>query len=121
MKLDIIVPRYKEPWELCRYLFDTISTQRGVPRVNYRVIVVNDGDEDVLDESVFSGYPYEIEYLVKPHGGVSDTRNYGLRYSDADYVMFCDADDGFLNNYALHLIFGAMQEGFDFLCSKFIE
>lgn len=120
MTLDLIVPHYKEPWETCKYLFDSIALQRGVSLNNIRVIVVNDGD-CLLDNSVFSNYPYNIEYVVKEHGGISDTRNCGLLRSDADYVMFCDIDDGFLNNYALHTIFTAMQEGFDYCIPSFIE
>ena len=121
MKLDIIVPHYKEPWEVCSYLFNSIAMQRGIPFEDVRVIVVNDGDACVLPEEVFDGYPYSVEYHVKEHGGVSAARNYGLDRSDADYVMFCDSDDGFLNNYGLHLLFSAMQEGFDFLMSNFVE
>ena len=121
MTLDIIVPRYKEPWELCRYLFDTLATQRGVPFENVHVIMVNDGGEDVLDSSVFEGLPFSVEYLIKPHGGVSDTRNAGLLHSTADYVMFCDADDGFLNNYGLYLLFSAMSENADYITSCFVE
>ena len=121
MKLDIIVPHYKEPWELCKYLFDTIATQRGVLFDNIRVIVVNDGDFVVLNEKLFEQYPFEVVYLVKEHGGVSAARNYGLDHSDADYVMFCDIDDGFLSNYGLHMMFSAMQEGLDTVCGSFIE
>lgn len=121
MKLDIIVPHYKEPWDVCKYLFDSIALQRGVLLENVRVIVVNDGSDVLLDTDNFKKYPYCIDYIVKPHGGVSDTRNHGLMSSDADYVMFCDVDDGFLNNYGLHLVFSAMQEGVDFLCGAFIE
>lgn len=121
MKLDIIIPHYKEPWETCRYLLDSIAMQRGVPFEGVRCLIVNDGDECILDEGLFEAYPFEVAYFVKDHGGVSAARNYGLRRSKADYVMFCDADDGFLNNWGLHLVFSAMQEGFDFLCSNFVE
>ena len=120
MTLDIIVPHYREPWEVCSYLFDSIALQRGVSLNNIRVIVVNDGD-CLIDEANFKKYPYRIEYLVKEHGGVSAARNYGLDHSDADYVMFCDIDDGFLSNYGLHLVFSAMQEGFDYCVSNFVE
>lgn len=120
MTLDIIVPHYKEPWEVCHYLFDTIATQRGFNFDDLRVLVVNDGD-CLLDEEHFNGYPYRIEYLVKEHGGVSAARNYGLDHSDADYVMFCDSDDGFLNNYGLHLAYSAMKEDADFIVSNFVE
>ena len=118
--LNIIIPHYKEPWEKCKYLFDTIALQRGVAMQNVSVTVVNDGD-CVLDESVFKNYDYQIEYLVKEHEGVSAARNYGLDHSTADFVMFCDIDDGFLSNYSLHAIFNAMREGFDLLITSFIE
>lgn len=121
MKLDIIVPHYKEPWEVSRYLFDTISTQRNVPWQDIGVIVVNDGDECIFPASVFEQYPFQISYVAMEKGGVSAARNAGLDLSEADYVMFCDIDDGFLNNYGLHLVFSAMQEGADLIYSNFIE
>lgn len=120
MTLDIIVPHYREPWEVCHYLFDSIALQRGISFNNIKVIVVNDGD-CLLDDGCFDNYPYKVEYLVKERGGVSAARNYGLDHSNADYVMFCDADDGFLSNYGLHLVFSAMQEGIDYVYSNFVE
>ena len=121
MTLNIIVPHYKEPWELCKYLFDSIAMQRGVPFNLIKVIVVNDGDDCVLSAMEWADYPYTVDYIIKPHGGVSAARNAGLMESDADYVMFCDADDGFLNNYGLHLLFSAMQEGADYIVPSFVE
>lgn len=127
MKLDLIVPHYREPWNVCRYLFDTIAVQRGILFDNVRLILINDGEDSVLFGDAgqamfhFAEYPFTVDYIVKEHEGVSAARNAGLDASDADYVMFCDIDDGFLNNYALHLIFSAMQEGFDYLVSNFVE
>ena len=121
MKLDLIIPHYREPWSVCRYLFDTIAVQRGVLFENIRVILVNDGQEEALTDDLFEGYPFAVETITKTHEGVSAARNAGLDASDADYVMFCDCDDGFLNNYALHLVFSAMQEGFDMCMANFIE
>ena len=118
--LDIIVPHYKEPWETCEFLFNSIQTQKGICFDQIRVIVVNDGD-CLLDEKNFERYPFKVDYFVKEHAGVSAARNYGLMKADAEYVMFCDIDDGFLNNYALHVIFSAMQEGFDMCISNFVE
>lgn len=126
MTLDIIVPHYKESWSKCKYLFDTISTQRGIAMKDIGVIVVNDGDVGgcnltLADTEAMQKYPYSVQFVPIVHSGVSAARNYGLDYSNADYVMFCDIDDGFLSNYALHMIFNAMREGFDFLTGAFIE
>lgn len=121
MKLDLVVPRYKEPWDVCKYLFDSIALQRGIDFDDIRVLVINDGDENVLDAYAWRDYPYRVDYIIKPHGGVSHTRNVGIDESDADYIMFCDIDDGFLNNYGLHLVFSAMQEHPKMITSCFVE
>lgn len=121
MKLTIVVAHYKESWEECKFLFDSINLQHGIDFNDFDVLVVNDGDDVVFDKSAWDGYKYKVNYVVKPHGGISDTRNYGIEHGDGEYVMFCDSDDGFVNNYGLHLVFSAIQEGFDFLHSSFIE
>lgn len=120
-QLTIIVPHYHEPWEVLKYLFDTIQCQRGIDRKDFNVLLVNDGDDVVLDKALFEPYNFEVKYDIKPHGGLSDTRNYGIDHADGEYIMYCDSDDGFLSNYGLHLILGAIQEGFDLLYSSFIE
>lgn len=120
-RLTIIVAHYKEPWEVCRFLFDSIEIQHGIDFNDFNVLVVNDGEEGMLDRSHFDKYSYDIEYVAKPHGGISDTRNYGIDHATGEYIMFCDCDDGFLNNYGLHLVMSAIEEGFDFLMSSFVE
>lgn len=120
-KLTIVVPHYKEPWEVCKFLFDSIQIQHGVDFRDFEVLMVNDGDEVVFDKEVFAPYTFDIRYEVKEHGGLSDTRNYGIDHAESEYIMFCDCDDGFLNNYGIHLVLGAIQEGFDFLYSSFVE
>lgn len=120
-KLTIVVPHYKEPWEVCKFLFDSIQIQHGVDFNDFEVLMVNDGDEVVFDKEVFAPYTFDIRYEVKEHGGLSDTRNYGIDHAESEYIMFCDCDDGFLNNYGIHLVLGAIQEGFDFLYSSFVE
>jgi glycosyltransferase involved in cell wall biosynthesis len=34
-----------------------------------------------------------VKCLYKENGGLSDARNYGLKYSNGEYVMFIDSDD----------------------------
>lgn len=126
MTLDIIVPHYKESWDVCKYLFDSIAMQRGIDFKDINVLMINDGSLEecflsYADTEAMQTYPFKVYFIAKEHAGVSAARNYGLFFSKADYVMFCDADDGFLNNYGLHLIFKAMSEGSDYICSAFVE
>lgn len=121
MTLDIIIPHYHEPWELTHFLFDTISTQRGVKWEDIKVILVNDGDDVVFPEETFEPYPFKVKYVIKEHSGLSATRNRGLDESDADYVMFCDSDDGFLNNLALKMIWMEMERDKNIINPIFLE
>ena len=121
MTLDIIVPHYHEPWSLCKPLFDSIAIQCGVDWENISVIVVNDGDDAVFPNGTFLQYPYRVEYIVKEHTGLSATRNRGLDESDADYVMFCDSDDQFLNCLALKMIWLEMEKGKNIINPIFLE
>lgn len=121
MKLDIIIPHYKEPWSTCWYLFNSIAMQRSVPWADVEVVIVNDGDDPTLDDVDWTAYPFKVKYMKKPHGGVSAARNYGFDNSDAEYVMWCDIDDGFLSNYGLHMLLAAADEGFDYLVGAFAE
>lgn len=120
-KLTLVVLHYHEPWDTCRFLFDSIRLQHGIDFGDFKVLLVNDGDDVILDRALFADYPFEVEYAVKPHGGLSDSRNYGIEHCDTEYLMFCDSDDGFLSNYGLHLVLGAIQEGFDICIGSFIE
>ena len=121
MKLEIVVLHYHEPWDMVKYLLDTIKTQKGVDWSDIGVFIVNDGDDVVLDEANFAEYPFSIRYDIKEHTGISGTRNYGIENSTADYIMFCDSDDGFLNNYGLHTILDVMAENPDMIISSFAE
>lgn len=121
-KLSICVTRYKEPWEVCKDLFDSIQTQRGINFEDIEVIVVNDGRDELLTGREFINYPFHVDYIpMEEHGGVSKARNFARDKATGEYVMFCDIDDMFLNNCALHLIFGAIKEKPDVIISSFIE
>lgn len=119
MKIDILMPHYKESWELVKPFFDSLAMQRAVDLNDVRVIMVNDGDDVVFDTHSWL-YPFPTEYYVKPHGGVSAARNYALDKSQADYVMFCDCDDSFANIYGLRFLFDKMESGYDAITSIFL-
>ena len=121
MTLDIIVPHYREPWKVCQPLFDSIALQRGIKFEDIAVIVVNDGKDGALEDYLFVGYPFRVENIVKEHSGLSATRNRGLDESDADYVMFCDSDDQFINSLALKMIWMEMEKSRNLINPVFLE
>lgn len=121
MKLDLLVPQYKETEEVVKPLLDSIAMQQNVDFNDVGVIIVNDGSGVFLKEEFLKSYPFKITYIKKAHGGVSAARDAAFQNSKADYVMFCDADDMFFNMCGLWVIFRNMKEGFDALNSTFLE
>lgn len=122
MKLQILVPQYKETNEVIKPLLDSIALQQNVDLENeVGVIICNDGSDTFLDESFLNSYPYKIEYYKEPHRGVSGTRNACLDHAIADYIMWCDADDMFSSVCGLYIIFREIDIGFKSLASLFIE
>ena len=123
MKLQFLIPQYKETEETIKILLDSIALQQNVSMDEIGVIICNDGSNVLLSEDFLNQYPYKIDYFKEPHRGVSATRNTCLDHATADYVMFCDADDMFFNMIGLWLIFRDIDEnnGFDSLVSVFVE
>lgn len=124
MKLEILIPHYKESEAEVQPLLDSIAIQQSVDLANeVGVIICHDGDESLdLD---FSGrnYPFRVKQIRQGHKGVSSARNACLDESTAEYVMFADCDDMFCNVCGLWIIFREMETngGFDSLTSMFIE
>lgn len=123
MKLQILIPQYKETEAVIKPLLDSIAIQQNIDLQNdVGVIIVNDGTDIHLSNEFLNSYPFSIEYYLNEHKGVSATRNACLDHATADYVMFCDADDMFYNACGLYIIFREINNGgFDSLVSAFIE
>ena len=120
-KLQILIPQYKETDDIVKPLLDSIAIQQNVDFRDIGVIICNDGSDVYLSDDFLQSYPFKIEYYKEPHRGVSATRNACLDHAEADYVMFCDADDMFFNACGLWMILREMESGFDSLISIFIE
>jgi len=121
MKLQILIPQYKETEEEIKPLLDSIALQQNVDFNEIGAIICNDGSDVFLRREFLDSYPFNIDYHLCKHRGVSATRNSCLDYAEADFVMWCDADDLFVSNCGLYLLFRYMDEGFDVFYSTFFE
>ena len=120
MKLQLLVPHYHEPAEVIRPLLDSVAIQQNVDFSEVGVVICHDG-EDIPDLEL-GDYPFQIEQVHIPHGGVSAARNGALDAATADYVMFCDDDDMFFNACGLWMLFREMDIApFDTMVSVFVE
>ena len=124
MKLQILIPQWKETDEIIKPLLDSIALQQQVNlKDDVGVIITNDGSDVFLTDDFLNSYPFSIEYFKDEHRGVSGTRNACLDRATADYVMFCDADDMFYQMCGLYIVFREIDAngGFDALTSAFLE
>ena len=91
VKVSIIVPVFNVE----NYIDKCLSSLVNQTLKNIEIIVVNDGSLDnsqnIIDEYVKK---YEnVKSYIKKNGGLSDARNYGLKYASGEYISFIDSDD----------------------------
>ncbi len=123
MRLQILVPQYKETEEVIAPLLQSIAIQQGIDVKNdVGVIICNDGSDTKLCSTFLKGFPFDVKYIEQPHKGVSAARNACLDAATADYVMWCDADDMFISVCGLYIVFREMENGgFNAMSSVFVE
>lgn len=122
MKLQFLIPQYRETEEMIWPLLTSIALQRRLDFSEIGAIICNDGSDTILSENFLAQFPYRIEYIHAPHGGVSAARNICLRQATADYVMFCDADDMFCSTHELWQALDSLyKDPCDVLVCDYIE
>ena len=91
IKVSVIVPVYNVEEYISKCL-DSLVEQT---LKDIEIIVVNDGSPDnsqkIIDKYV-KKYK-NIKSYIKKNGGLSDARNYGLKYAQGEYISFIDSDD----------------------------
>lgn len=122
-KLEILVSQYDEDAKIIAPLLKSIELQQQIDIENdIGVIIANDGSDVILPDDFLASFPFDIQYIRCDHKGVSATRNACLDAATADYVMFCDADDMFVNMCGMYIVFREMAgDGFNVMTSVFVE
>ena len=87
----MIVPAYNAE----QFLDETLESVLSQTYENWECIIVNDGSTDNT-ESIAKRWckrDARFRYFYKENGGLSSARNLGIKYSNAEYIAFLDADD----------------------------
>lgn len=91
-KVSVIVPVYNVE----SYIGKCLESLVNQTLEDIEIVVVNDGSTD-NSESIIKKYVEKyndkIKYVVKENGGLSDARNYGMKYASGEYIAFLDSDD----------------------------
>lgn len=92
MKLSVIVPVYNVE----KYIVSCLKSLLNQTFNDFEILIVNDGTKDKSIELIM---PYvddnsnRVVVLNKPNGGLSDARNYGIKFAKSEYLAFIDSDD----------------------------
>ncbi|MBM6840751.1 glycosyltransferase [[Clostridium] spiroforme] len=100
--VSIIVPIYNVE----KYLNRCLKSIQIQTYKNIEVLMIDDGS---LDNSVVTAKNYEKEdprfkLYRKTNGGLSDARNYGLKYATGTFIAFIDSDDFIAENFIESLL-----------------
>ena len=121
-KLDIVIPRYQEEASVLLTLLQSIQLQAGINFADIKVIVVEDGSKEPLTQDFINQFKFAVSVLhLDENKGVSNARNVGLLNAEAEYVMFCDADDSFHVMNALNIVFNNMAQPADIYTYAFLS
>lgn len=106
-KISIIMPTYN----VGQYIGKAIESILDQSFKDWELIVVDDGS---LDNSSSIAHSYadwdnRIRIVKKENGGLSDARNFGLKYAKGEYVHFFDPDD-YLNDHFYNYLYSKTVE-----------
>lgn len=116
MELSIIVPVYNVE----KYLDKCLNSLVKQTMKDYEIIIVNDGTKDnsqAIIDRYKKAYPDLIKAYIKENGGLSDARNFGLKYATGKYLAFIDSDDYAECDYYQNIYNLAKEDDLDLVVS----
>lgn len=91
-KVSVIVPVYNVE----KYIDRCLESLVNQTLKDIEIVIVNDGltdNSENIIKSYIEKYNDKIKYVIKENGGLSDARNYGMKFATGDYIAFLDSDD----------------------------
>ena len=119
--IDIIIPAYNAHKTIGKTLCSIMLQSR---RDLVNVYIVNDCSSTDYQEFVKKYQKYfNIEELDIPQNvGPGGARNYGMKHSKGEYIIFIDSDDIFYNHYSIERLYSGIQiHNYDVCTSNFYE
>ncbi|SBS61192.1 glycosyltransferase family 2 protein [Vibrio atlanticus] len=113
--ISIIVPAYNAS----ETILDTLVSVKNQDIYDAKVelIIINDGSSDdtekLITQFICENKHMDITYIYKKNGGVSSSRNLGIRKAKYDWVAFIDSDDVWANNKLSEQIYIINNSGFN--------
>ena len=118
-KVSVIVPIYNVE----KYIEKCINSLLSQTLEDIQIILVNDGSKDNsgnIAKEYEKNNKDRVIYVEKENGGLSDARNYGLKYATGDFIAFLDSDDYIEKNAYEEMYNKAIEENADYVECDFI-
>ncbi|MBQ5655877.1 MAG: glycosyltransferase family 2 protein [Bacteroidaceae bacterium] len=117
MKISVIIPLYNKETTITK----TIESVLNQDFDSIEIIIVDDGSTDASVANVKKINSDKIKLFSKPNGGPSSAKNYGVKQSSGEWIMFLDADDMLVSGILRHFA-TLVQEHPDcnFFCGSFL-
>lgn len=89
--ISIIIPMYNVE----KYLRRCLDSVKNQTFTDWTAICVDDGSPDNSGKIAEEYAARDKRFIVvhKENGGLSDARNFGMKYATGDYIMYLDSDD----------------------------
>ena len=117
-KVSVIVPVYNVE----KYLGQCVKSILAQTLENIEILLINDAS---TDQSLALARTFEtdsrIVVLDKPHGGLGDTRNFGVAHATGKYLVFVDSDDWIDPNMLENLYASADQSRSDMVVFNYVR
>lgn len=94
IKFSIITPTYNRG----KFIHSCIRSVLNQDYINWELIIVDDGSTDNTQEEIKIYQDERIKYYFKENEERSVARNFGIKKSTGDYILFLDSDDYLLSN-----------------------
>lgn len=105
---SVIVPVYNAE----KYVKRCITSILSQSFKNFELILIDDGSTDHSYElcNQYALSDERVKVYTKGNGGAFQTRLYATQYAKGKYIIFCDADDQYLNSACFEKMFELTKE-----------
>ncbi len=115
--ISIVVPIYNTG----KYLKKCIDSLLNQTKKEIEIILINDGSTDNSEDIVKEYNDERIVYFKNKNQGIGKTRNFGIRKSRGDFLMFIDSDDYIREDCCEIMYKNAIKNKSDIVVSDFYK
>lgn len=115
--ISVIVPVFNS----ASYLYESLRSLQLQTFKNFEVLIVDDGstDDSYQIASFFSNSDSRFKLYKKKNGGVSEARNFAIKFASGQFLSFVDSDDIVDKNFLSDMFTAAQINNADIVVSGF--